>query len=394
MGLFDGLFSRESKPKTLIVDRSPQDRILGDVAEVLKFGALDMPKPIETKNRDWVTFGTHNSFPLDLIEYKNGSALHAAILESKSRLIAGDGLMFAETQEEHIQYILNNPTRVPFINKLDYVFSQVVKDQELFGYSCFEVIYSMDRTKIADMNWIDASRIASGKMNENNEIEDYYYSENWKNTNLYTPKKIQAFDPNKDGVRQLVFIRRQEPNMDYFSLPNYYSALKWIKSDNLMAEYNLAAITNGFSPSIVFKFFKKPTPEERRVIVEGIKSQHGGSKNAGKAIFLFSDGKELAPEVQTLDVTNLDDRLLQVADQIVQQIISGHRAYPALQGIQTPGKLGYSSELIQSWEVFDKMVIKPEQDFILDYFKMILKYNGVNELYIRRLVPIKIDQTM
>lgn len=381
--LFDGLFNRQ--PRETIVDRAPQDKILSDVAEILKFGALDMPKPIESRNRDWVTFGTHNSFPLELIEYKNGSSLHAAILESKSKLIAGDGLMFAETEEESKQWLIDNVSKVPFFSKLDYVFSQVSKDQELFGYSCFEVIYSMDHTKIVDMNWIDASRIASGKMNDEGKIEEYYYSENWRNIQYNPPKKIDAFDPNKPSTRQLVFIRHQESNMDYFSLPSYYPALKWIKADNLMADYNLAAITNGFSPSIVFKFFKKPTPEERRVIVESIKGQHGGAKNAGKAIFLFSDGRDLAPEVQTLDVTNLDNRLLQVADQVVQQIISGHRAYPALQGIQTPSRLGYSTEMKDSWQIFDTMVIKPDQEFLLDYFKMVLRYNGINELYLKRL---------
>lgn len=389
MGLFDGLFSKSVKET--IVDRAPQDKILGDIAEVLKFSALDLPKPIESKNRDWVTFGTHNSFPLELIDYKNGSSLHAAILESKTKLIAGEGLMFAETEEQSKAWLIQNVSKVPFFTKLDYVFSQVTKDQELLGYSCFEVIYSMDHTRIVDINWVDASRIASGKMNERGMIEEYYYSENWRNIQYNPPIKIDAFDPTKDSTRQLVFIRHQQSNMDYFSLPDYYPALKWVKADNLMADYNLAAITNGFSPSIVFKFFKKPTPEERRVIVESIKGQHGGAKNAGKAIFLFSDGKELAPEVQPIDVTNLDNRLLQVADQIVQQIISGHRAYPALQGIQIPGKLGYSNDLAQSWQIFDTMVIRPEQEFLLNQFKHVLRYNGVNELYIKRLEPIKIE---
>lgn len=387
--LFNGLFNRQ--PRETIVDRAPQDKILSDVAEILKFSSLDMPKPVESRNRDWVTFGTNNSFPLELIDYKNGSSLHAAILESKTKLVSGDGLMFKETEEESVAWIVANATKVPFWTKLDYIFSQVAKDFELFGYACYEVIYSMDRTKIVDMNWVDASRIACGKMDESGNINEYYYSENWRNINHYPPKKIDAFDPNGEAVRQLVFMRRQESNMDYFGLPGYYPALKWIKADNLMADYNLAAITNGFSPSIVFKFFKKPTPEERRVIVESIKGQHGGAKNAGKAIFLFSDGKELAPEVQTLDVTNLDNRLLQVADQIVQQIISGHRAYPALQGIQTPAKLGYSTEMKDSWSIFDAMVIKPDQEFLLDHFKIVLRYNGINELYLKRLTPIKID---
>lgn len=387
MALFDGFFNRQ--PKETMVVQSPQDKIFNDVAETIKLGNIELPKPVESKYREWVTFGQHNQFPLDLIEYRSQSALHAAILESKSMLIAGEGLIFGKTKEESDAWLLANFTKVPFIYKLNYVWSQVVNDQETFGYSCFEVIYSMDHTKILDINWVDASRIASGKMNERGIINEYYYSENWRTINQTPPVKIDAFDPNnKDSHRQLVFIRRQESNMDYFGLPSYYSALKWIKADGLMAEYNLAAINNGFSPSIVFKFFKKPTPEERRIIVEGIKGQHGGAKNAGKAIFLFSDGKELAPEVQTLDVTNLDNRLLQVADQIVQQIISGHRAYPQLQGIQISGKLGLSNEMIQSWKIFDTMVIRPEQEFILQHFRNVLRFNGVDTLEVQKLVPI------
>jgi hypothetical protein len=250
----------------------------------------------------------------------------------------------------------------------------------------------MDRTRIVDMNWIDASRIASGKRDEFGNVDCYYYSENWSNTKQYPPRKIEAYDPNAEGVRQLVFIKREDNNMDYYSLPTYFSALRWIKADGLMAEYNLAAINNGFSPSIVFKFYKKPSPEERRMNSEAIKAQHGGAKNAGKAIILYSDGKDLAPDIDTLDATNIDARLLQVADQIVQQIITAHRAHPQLLGIQTPGKLGYSSELLQSWEIFDAMVIKPERKLILDAFKQVLVYNGVARVSIEPIVPIKIIQ--
>jgi len=193
-------------------------------------------------------------------------------------------------------------------------------------------------------------------------------------------------------MRQLRFIKYAVSSMDYYALPNYDSPLRGIKADALMGEYNLAAINNGFSPSIVFKFYKKPTPEERRMNADAIKSQHGGAKNAGKAIILYSDGKELAPDIDTLDATNIDQRLLQVADQIVQQIVTAHRAHPQLVGLQTPGKLGYSSELLQSWEIFDAMVIKPERKLILDAFREVLIYNGVSRVSIEPLVPIKIIQ--
>ena len=384
MAIFD-IFSKQQKieePKT------PGK----DILDTINMRNIDLPMPKEQKGYDWVLFGPNNQFPIDLLEYRNQSAIHDSIIEGKTSLIAGEGFMFGTTREESNQYILENWKQVPFWRKLDRVFWQVARDQETFGYSAFEVIYSIDRTRVVDINWLDASRLASGKKNEFDQIDCYYYSENWTNIRQYPPRKIEVFDPNGEGLRQIMFIKYEDNNMDYFALPNYYAALKWIKADALMAEYNLAAINNGFSPSIVFKFYKKPSPEERRYNSEAIKAQHGGAKNAGKAIILYADGKELAPDVDTLDATNIDARLLQVSDQIVQQIITAHRCHPQLLGIQTPGKLGFSTELIQSWEIFDKMVIRPERKLILDAFKEVLVYNGIPRVEIEPLVPIKIEQ--
>lgn len=363
-----------------------------DIMETINMRNIDLPMPRAAKGYDWVLFGPNNSFPMDILEYKNSSSIHDSIIESKTNLIAGAGFLFDETRELSDKFIVDNWKLVPFWRKLDKTFWLVARDQETFGYSCFEVIYSMDRTRIVDINWVDASRIACGRKDEFGTIEDYYYSDNWRDVKNCPPRKIQAFNPNGDDVRQLVFIKYEDNNMDYFALPNYYSALRWIKADAMMGEYNLAAINNGFSPSIVFKFYKKPTPEERRMNAEAIKQQHGGAKNAGKAIILYSDGKELAPDIDTLDATNIDARLLQVADQIVQQIITAHRAHPQLLGIQTPGRLGMSTELLQSWEIFDAMVIRPERKLILDHFKQVLVYNGLSRVSIEPIIPIKIVQ--
>jgi hypothetical protein len=383
MALFDFI---RSKPV-----ETPKIDLGQSIMETINMRNIELPMPKEQKGFDWVLFGPNNQFPIDILEYRNSSAIHDSIIESKTSLIAGRGFIFGDTRELSNQFIIDNWKLIPFWRKLDKVFWQVARDQETFGYSCFEVIYSMDRTRVADVNWIDASRIASGKRDEFGQVKEYYYSDNWSNTRQYPPRKIDAWNPNGESVRQLMFIKYEDNNMDYYALPNYYSALRWIKADALMGEYNLAAINNGFSPSIVFKFYKKPTPDERRMNAEAIRAQHGGAKNAGKAIILYSDGKELAPDIDTLDATNIDQRLIQVADQIVQQIVTAHRAHPQLLGIQTPGKLGFSSELLQSWEIFDKMVIQPERKLILDHFREILIYNGVAKIDIESLVPINTE---
>jgi len=384
-----GLFNFNKKESTQPVDTQT---ISSDILDTVNLRNIDLPQPKEHRAFDWVLFGNNNQFPIELLEYKNSSSIHDSIIESKSALIAGDGFLFDKTRDLSDDFIVNNWKLVPFWRKLDKIFFQVARDQQTFGYSCFEVIYSIDKTRIVDINWIDASRIASGKQDEYGKVNSYYYCADWKNTRKNPPREIHAYDPNGDNVRQLVWIQYDDNNMDYYSLPNYYAALKWIKCDSLMATYNLAAINNGFSPSIVFKFYKKPTPEERRMNAEAVKAQHGGARNAGKAIILYSDGKDLSPDVDTLDATNIDQRLITVADQIIQNIITAHRCHPQLMGIQTPGSLGVSSELLQSWEIMDKMVIKPERKLILDAFKQILVFNGVARVSIEPSVPIKIIQ--
>jgi hypothetical protein len=388
MALFDFVFNRQKEVS------EPKKEGGSSFVDNFRNINIELPMPKEHRGYDWVLWGQNNSFPLDLLEYRNGSATHNAIIEGKTSLIAGLGFMFAKTREESNLFLVENWKLVPFWRKLDAVFKNCVRDYETFGYATFEVIYSVDNSRVVDINWIDACRVAPEKVEDEwSEPKCYYYSEDWSNIRKYPPRKIDAFNPNEvEEGRQLVFIKGSENNMQYFSLPSYYSALKWIKADMLMADYNLAAINNGFSPSIVFKFYKKPTPDERRQNAESIKQQHGGPKNAGKAIILYADGKDLAPDVDTLDATNIDQRLLQVSEQITQQLITAHRCHPQLVGIQTPGKLGYSSELIQSWQIFDNMVIKPERKVVLDAFKSVLIYNGVATVEIEELTPIKIDE--
>jgi hypothetical protein len=335
-----GLFDRFKKVE--VTQQEPKKERGESFLDSIDFRSVDIPKPKEELRYDWVLFGPNNSYPLELLKYRNESAIHSAIIDSKSTLISGGGFLFADTREASMRFIVDNWKLIPFWRKLDNVFYLVTKDQQTFGYSCFEVIYSMDRTRIADINWIDASRIACGKKDEFDNIKEFWYCEDWTNTRKYEPRRIEAYDPNGEAVRQLVFIKEVENDMDYFALPSYHSALKWIKADAMMGDYNLAALSNGFSPSIVFKFYKKPTPDERRFNSEMIKAQHSGVKNAGKAIIFYADGKELSPDVDPINTSNIDNRLL------------------------------------------------PERKKVLDYFKEILVYNGISKVDIEELTPIEI----
>jgi hypothetical protein len=169
MGVFDR-FSRKPAPP-----QAPRSEdIIQNISEAISLKNIELPMPKEQKGFDWVLFGPNNSFPIDVLEYRNSSAIHDSIIEGKTSLIAGSGFLFDTTRELSDKFIVDNWKLIPFWRKLDKAFWMVARDQETFGYSCFEVIYSMDRTRIVDINWIDASRIASGKKDEYDQINEYY----------------------------------------------------------------------------------------------------------------------------------------------------------------------------------------------------------------------------
>lgn len=340
----------------------------------VEFARPELPQIKEVKNKDWVEFGTDNLYPEKLLEYLNTSAIHNAIVMSKSKIVAGNDILFdgikindylLTNNNPKVKAFYDNPTSNPYENLNDLVY-KLSFDFQIFGAFALEVIWSTDFTTIAKINHIDVSKIRCGKL-EDGEVKNYYYSKDWANWKKCGVNKIATFNPeDKENYNQLIYVRNWRSGMDYYGMPDYISALAYISIDSQMGQFHLANINNGFSPSMTVKFFKVPgSPEEADTIVRSIKNQFSGTKNSGKAMVFFSDGKELAPEITPINVTGLDKQYMQMADQVVQQIIAAHRVTtPMILGIAVPGKLGYSNELETSYKAFDKYVITPEQHIL------------------------------
>jgi len=91
---------------------------------------------------------------------------------------------------------------------------------------------------------------------------------------------------------------------------------------------------------------------------------------------MFSDGKELAPEVTPIEVSNVDKQFTVIADQITQKILTGERATtPELFGIAIPGQLG-NGDFDTKVKCFSKFVIAPDQFIFEQAVNKILRLNG------------------
>ena len=311
----------------------------------------------------WVFYGENNQMPSYLISRYNNCAIHKAVVISKREQIMGDGLVS-----------LNNPmATINLINKSENV-SDVMKkcalDLVLFGGYALNVIWSRDRKNIAEIYHLDFSRVRCGKLNEDDEIEKFYYSPDWGNTRKYPPTEYDAFNQDASDASQVYYYKQYSPSNSYYPQPDYSGALSAIEIDVNIKEFHANNLKNGMMPSLWINMNNGiPGEEEQRLVTRALESQFTSVNNAGRPIISFNESKELSPEITQIATSGNDEYYSVIYEDIVRTILSAHRVSSGeLYGISTAGKLGTRNEIVDHSEYFRKMVIQPYQKELLGCF--------------------------
>jgi len=314
--------------------------------------------------RPWVLYGENNQMPQYLISRYNNCAIHKAIITSKREQICGDGIVS-----------LNNPmATVNLINPKDNVmdvYRKCALDLLLFGGYALNVIWSRDRSTIAEMYHLDFSRIRCGKINhETDEIEKYYYSADWTNIKKFPVEEYDTFNQEDGEPSQVFYYKQYSPNNSYYPHPDYSGGLAAIEIDVNIKEFHSNNLKNGMLPSLFISMNNGiPGEEEQRIITRALEEQYTSVNNAGRPIISFNESPELAPQITQIPAASSDGYYQSIYDDILRSILSAHRVSSGeLYGISTAGKLGTRNEIVDHSEYFRKMVIMPYQKELLSTF--------------------------
>ena len=338
----------------------------------ISFEAASIPVFSEVLQRyDWVYYGENNLLPQYFIGLYDNCAIHKAVITSKVNQIMGDGLVS-----------LNNPmATVNLINPTENVSEVMYKcalDYMMFGGFALNIIWSNDRKSISEIYHIDFSRVRSGKLNEDDKVEHYYYSADWKNTRKFPPIEIKAFSQKEKDPNQIFYYKNYVPSMSYYPIPDWSAGQRAIEIDIEMKNFHMNNLRKGMVPSLWINYLNGiPGEEEMHQITRALQEQYAGSDNGGRAIISFNESKETAPEIVQIPRNDNDTYYQTLNDDISRNILSAHRVSSAeLFGIATTGKLGGGNEITEHSEYFRKMVIMPYQNVILSVFNKLvsLKY--------------------
>ena len=342
----------------------------------------------ETRGRDWIEYGTDdwkNLYPQFLIDLYYSSSITAAIINATSEMIAGEDLIIEDEEDRDLEArvkLQNFMDRANGNESLHEVIKKLSFDFKLQGAFALNIVWSKDRTQIAEIYHVPVEKIRCAKPDEFGKTPGYYISSDWSNTRQNKPYYVPAFNANdRTSANQIMYAGLYSPNMNSYFTPDYVSCNNWALIDSRISEYHLNAISSGFSGSFMINFSNGiPTQEERHQIEQSLAAKFTGQNNAGKFILTFSDDKTRTPEINAITPSDLDKQYLALQELLTSNILSGHRVTSkTLMGIDS--KNGFSSntdELINAADFYRQTVILPFQDMLIKQLRKIFQINNMD----------------
>lgn len=357
---------------------------------IVNLNSYTTPVVQENNRKQWVEYGGDNNYYQYLIDRYNGSATNNAIINGVCELIYGKGIGATDASRRPEQYA----RMVSMFSK--HCLRRVVFDLKAMGQAAFQIIYNEDKSAIAQVEHFPIETLRYEKMNEDGEIEAYWYSKDWSMIRKkgYEPERIPAYGYGKGGDKLEIYcIKPYRAGYYYYSPVDYQGALPYAELEEEVANYHINNIKNGLSPSMLINFNNGiPTEEERELIERRIIQKFSGTSNSGKFILAFNDNKEMQATIEPVQLSDASQQYEFLSEESSQKLMVGHRiTSPMLLGIKDGSGLGSNADEIKTASLlFQNTVIRSTQEMILDAMDELLAYNDISlNLYFKTLQPLE-----
>lgn len=328
--------------------------------------------------KGWINYDTDNLLPQRIIDLNNESAINKAVIENKVTYVCGAGV------DPTRYYGKPNPNE-----SWDILIEKIARDYITFGGFSFQVILNEDGIN-KSIYHTDFCKIRVGQTNEYGKYLSFFLSNDWKKTTgKDAPVEIKAYESEEitKGEPYLFYYKDYQPGLDYYPVPEYFSALNYIEADGLLGKFYRNSINNGFVPSTIITMPSNPSDVQKENFQRDIESSYAGTNGANSIVILWGESQEVKPVVTSYTASNNADLYNNVDEIIFQKIISAHRlTSPTLAGLSGSGNLsGNANEIINSYVLYNSTVINKIRRKILDTLNPFLISNGYDNLIINSL---------
>ena len=340
----------------------------------------DFQKPDEEKDRSlgFVKWGKKNDYPFFLADLYNGSAYHQGIIKNKTHYIAGGGVQIVNGM---VQPFIDNKWSDFDMNEIS---ERLAFDGELFGGFAVKGTWNKEQTKVVMWEHIPIDMIRASV-----DERTYYISDDWTALNQ-SPEKtnlriLPAFD--KDNRTGSFILYYKEPHLKgrkelgVYPKPSYYGGITAIQTDVDISKFHMYELQNGFKSGSLINFPSgyPETTEELNRLKADVKGRSQSVEDAGEIILTFSNGKDEAPTILSLNGNNLDQRYLATEKSVQQNILVAHAiTSPQLFGVRIEGSFN-SAESDDLFNIFKATYVETKQrriEWLLNFMLELSGYAG------------------
>ena len=348
---------------------------MSDNIKIFQLASYVKPLPVENRQRNWVLNGTKNSFYQYLIDMNDDSSTLSSVHKSYSDYIYGGGLTYTNGQSG-----LNDWVKLKKILKNNDL-RKIITDFQIFTEASFQVIPTKGGD-LAEIVHLPKQYVVPSIENEDGEIESYWYSMNWENTNKYPPESFDAFS-GKSKSESIYCIKPYTVGSQYFPTVDYSGGLVYAEMEREIANQNISYIKNALSAGYILNIpdGKDLSDEEKDRLERQIKAKLTGSSNAGSFVMNFQarDGGAITVEVFPVP-DNIHKQYESFSENAVQKILTANRCTsPSIVGIiSSSGFSNTAEEMEQARIDLYKYVIKSKSKMITDALEEVLVQYGIN----------------
>lgn len=317
----------------------------------------------KVSGKDFISWGENNGYPQFLWGLYNDCATLQTIINGTSDYVVGDDITCTV---QGFEKVVNKQGET-----IKDIIQRIAVDYILFGSFAVQVIRNV-MGNVSEIYWVDINKLRS---DEKNEV--FFYSDDWAKSYgrvkyLVYPK----FNP-KDSNATSIFYYKGNKTRSTYGTPIWSAAVRNAMIENYITDYHLNEINNNFMTSKLISFNNgMPTDEVREEIEKNLVEKFSGTGNAGRTMISFADSRDNAPEVISLATDNFADRYNTLAERNMEQLFTAFRATPVLFGIVTKNNGFSTTEYSDSFKLFNKTVVSPIQDAIIDCFDKIFGVTG------------------
>jgi len=359
--------------------------------KVINLSGYEVPTVKESTRYKWVEYGDNNNYFGELIERYLGSPTNSRCVNGITDLIYGRGLDATDSSENAVQF-----GQMEAILRNEDV-RKIVSDLKLLGQASIQVVYNKTKTKIMQLKHFPSETLRAEKA-KGGKIEAYYYHPNWgKIKPNDKPKRIPAFKCGKKSEKVEIYcVKPYRAGFYYYSPVDYQGCLQYCSLEEEVSNYHISNIQNGLQPSLLLNFNNGiPGDEAQDLIERKIYEKFSGSSNAGKFILCFNEDSEAQSTVEPIHLPDAHAQYEFLAKESREKIMIGHGVVsPILLGIKDNTGFGNNAEELRTASVLmDNIVIRPFQTILINAFKELLSFNGINlNLYFVTLQPIEFTE--